>query len=98
MTDDELNKWAHGFLGECWHEWEWRFWRDHGLTPLKCKKCEYMPQDLDESKITEGLDYCSDKNLSDLLEAKIQQLPSYDDDYPDGYYGPFKDNYFSALR
>jgi hypothetical protein len=68
MTNDELNRWAHEFLGlGCWHEVvliEYCEPNGYPYTMQTCRAC-------DIHTIESGPDYTSDLNLAAKLEAAV---------------------------
>ena len=68
MTNEALNRWAHEFLGECWHEMLLRHPED---SHVQCRCGANWPK----NKIEEfsNPDYCSDLNLAAKVEVKTEE-------------------------
>lgn len=66
MTNETLNKWAHEFLGNCWHDIYWK------SCTMFCEHCD-STWDEGGAKGFSNPDYCQDLNLVAKVEAKIPQ-------------------------
>ncbi len=66
-TVEFLNKWAHEFLGNCWHSPK----RNIHVEWYDCEKCgEPCQRDM---RLQDGTNYCSDRNLSRKVVEKMPE-------------------------
>jgi hypothetical protein len=111
MTNLELNRWAHGFLGLCWHELGPKVFdpSDKSRVGNVCPKCRHFFRL--ESQNLQRPDYCSDLNLAAKVEAAAVDgikvtYSNYEDilfeiiatQYPPDEWKCFNNSYIEFLR